>query len=147
LNSQECALDAFAGLLHAHSALTRRLSAQLVDEHGLTISDYEVLIRLYRAPEQRLRGVDLAERVSLSASGITRLLDGLEKAGLVARVACPTDRRAVHAVLTDEGRARLERARESHVAQIEAALTEHLSRDELAQLAELLRKLGGDAGL
>src|SRR5438067_2295591 len=77
------ALEAFASLLRSHSALTRALNAQLVGDHGLTINDYEVMLLLARAPERRLRRVDLAASVLLTASGITRLLDGLERAGYV----------------------------------------------------------------
>ena len=103
LTDQSNAVRAFAALLRAHAAATRRLSAQLLADHGLTISDYEVLLRLARAPDRRLRRVDLAEEVLLTASGITRLLDGLEKTGYVVRGTCDTDRRVVYAVLTDEG--------------------------------------------
>jgi DNA-binding MarR family transcriptional regulator len=94
---------AFAALLRAHAAATRSLSAQLSSDHGLTLSDYEVLLRLARAPERRMRRVDIAEEVLLTASGITRLLDGLEQSGLVERASCSVDRRVVYAVLTDTG--------------------------------------------
>ena len=81
LSEQSLGVRAFVALVRAHSSATRRLSAQLTADHGLTISDYEVLLRLARAPDRRLRRVDLAEQVLLTASGITRLLDGLEQAG------------------------------------------------------------------
>ena len=70
--------SAFAALVRAHAAATRQLSAQLSVDHGLTLSDYEVLLRLARAPDHRMRRVDIAAEVLLTASGITRLLDGLE---------------------------------------------------------------------
>ena len=69
-------------LIGAHAALTRELSAQLVAEHGLTLNEYEVLVLLARAPERAMRRVDLAHEVRLSPSGVTRLLDRLEAAGL-----------------------------------------------------------------
>ena len=70
---------AFAALIRAHAAATRRLSAQLSADHGLTLSDFEVLLRLARASDRRMRRVDIAEQVLLTASGITRWLDGLEQ--------------------------------------------------------------------
>lgn len=148
LSRQSEAVSAFAGLLRAHAALTRELSGQLEADHGLTISDYEVLLRLAQAPEQRLKRVELASSVVLSPSGITRLLDGLEAAGLVERGACTGDRRVVYAVLTEEGRRRFRAASADHLAAIEAALAARLERVEVAQLAGLLERLaaGGDAG-
>ena len=70
------------------SAITRQLSARLEAAHGLTLSDYDVLVQLYYAPERALRRVDLARTVLLTASGITRLLDGLERCGWVEKRAC-----------------------------------------------------------
>jgi len=140
-------VDAFVALLQAHAVATRELSGQLVDDHGLTINDYEVLLRLARAPERRMRRVDLAVRVFLTPSGITRLLDGLERAGYVTRLACPSDRRVAWAVLTDEGLAKVEEASRSHFAQIEELFGRQLDGDELAALAELLSRVGsGEAG-
>ncbi|HYX75545.1 MAG TPA: MarR family winged helix-turn-helix transcriptional regulator, partial [Gaiellaceae bacterium] len=78
-------VQAWAKLLRAHAALTRRFSADLQTTHGLTLNAYEVLLHLAHAPQQRLRRVDLAGSVLLTASGITRLLDGLERAGCVDR--------------------------------------------------------------
>src|SRR5262249_6896228 len=103
---------AFAALVRAHTAATRRLSAQRSADHGLTWSDYEVRLRLARAPERRMRRVDIAQEVLLTASGITRLLDGLEQGGLVERAACASDRRVVYAVLTDSGLEKLREASE-----------------------------------
>src|ERR671935_2178771 len=95
------ALQAWGSLVYSHASLVGALNAQLVAEHGLTINDYEVLLRLARAPERRMRRVDLAESVLLTASGITRLLDGLERDGLVERAQCASDRRVTYAVLTE----------------------------------------------
>ena len=88
LSEQSIAVESFVSLIRASTHATRHLSAQLTADHGLTISDYEVLLRLSRAPERRLRRVDLAEQVLLTASGITRLLDGLERSGYVERASC-----------------------------------------------------------
>ena len=141
LTDQSNGVRAFVSLVRAHAAATRRLSAQLMTDHGLTINDYEVMLRLARAPEQRLRRVDLAAQVLLTASGITRLLDGLEAGGFVGRSACASDRRVVYAVLTEEGRAKLREASTSHVAQIDALFGEAFDERELASVGDLLEKL------
>jgi DNA-binding MarR family transcriptional regulator len=144
LSEQSSGVTAFISLLRAHAALTRDLSAKLTIEHGLTLSDFEVLLRLSRAPERRMRRVDLAEQVLLSASGVTRLLDGLERQGLVERAACSADRRVVYAVLTEAGLERLRAAAETHFAQIDAILDARFDADEMAQLTALLDRLGVD---
>jgi len=134
-------LDAWVRFLRAHAALTRELSAELVAEHGLTINDYEVLLHLARAPEKRMRRVDLADRILLTASGITRLLEGLEGSGLVERVLCADDRRVVYARLTDAGSEKLRQASRTHVVGIESLFTGRFSDDELATLSSLLSRL------
>jgi DNA-binding MarR family transcriptional regulator len=116
-----------------------------VEDHGLTINDYEVLYRLARAPDRRMRRVDLAAEVLLTASGVTRLLDGLERAGLVERASCATDRRVVYAVLTDEGLVKLREASETHVAQIEELFAAHFEEKEVATVADLLERIGTEA--
>ena len=132
----------FAALIRAHAAATRRLSAQLSADHGLTLSDYEVLLRLARASDRRMRRVDIAELVLLTASGITRLLDGLEASGLVERASCASDRRVVYAVLTDDGLSKLREASRSHLAQIDALFRASLDDEELDSLTTLLTRLG-----
>ena len=136
--------DLFVALVRAHAHATRQLSAQLTADHGLTISDYEVLLRLSRAPDRRMRRVDLAEQVLLTASGITRLLDGLERSGYVERGSCDSDRRVVYAVLTDAGLAKLRGASESHVAQIGEYFSSRYDAAELSELTGLLARI--DAG-
>ena len=140
------ALDAWARLLRGHAATRRGLNAQLVADHGLTISGYEALLILAHAEEGQLRRVDLAEHLLLTASGVTRLLDGLEAAGLVERASCDSDRRIVYAVLTDAGRAKLEAASDTHIAGVRAVFEKRFSEAELGQLAELLSRLPGTAG-
>jgi len=134
LSDQSLEVSAFASLLRGYAAATRQLNAQLTADHGLTLSDYEVLLRLGRASERRMRRVDLAEQVFLTPSGITRLLDGLERAGLVERASCDTDRRVVYAVLTDEGLSKLREASASHLAQVEALFGARFDDEELADL-------------
>lgn len=102
-------LATWRAFLRAHSAMLRRISADL-DEAGLPpLPWYDVLAALRDAPEARLRQVELAERVLLSHSGMSRLLDRVEKAGLVERVTCPGDRRSFHVQITAEGEAMLDR--------------------------------------
>jgi DNA-binding MarR family transcriptional regulator len=100
LRSQVLAETAFLRFLRAHAAVTRELSARLENAHGLTLSDLDVLAQLSRADGHRLRRVDLARTVLLTASGITRLLDGLERAGWVEKQHCDTDARVTYAALT-----------------------------------------------
>ena len=141
------AVTSFARLLRVHAALTRELSSRLEAEHGLTINDYEVLLRLATAPDRRLKRVELAASVVLTPSGITRLLDGLEAVGLVERASCASDRRVTYAVLTDEGAERLRAAAGDHFAAIDAVFAERLDGAQTAQLAELLGRLpGGELG-
>jgi DNA-binding MarR family transcriptional regulator len=139
-------VNAWVGLLRAHAALTRELNADLVQQHGLTINDYEVLLHLARADDRRLRRVDLAARLILTASGVTRLLDGLESAGYVEKGRCESDARVTYAVLTDAGLAKLREASETHVRDIRAVFEQRYSRDELRMLAELLGRLPFEVG-
>jgi DNA-binding MarR family transcriptional regulator len=137
------AIDAFVRLVRAHAAVTRQLSAQLSADHGLNISAYEALLHLARAPDSRMRRVDLANGLLLSAGGVTRLLDGLERDGFVARDECASDRRVSYAVLTPAGRAKLREASKSHVRQIRELLGGPYDEDELDQLVALLNRLPG----
>src|SRR5689334_25119136 len=117
--SIETQLDSWVFFLRAHSAITRELSADLQREHGLTLNDYEVLLHLSHAEGGRLRRVDLAERVVLTASGITRLLDGLERGGFVAKETCASDARVSYAKLTPAGVAKLSDAAVTHLRGID----------------------------
>src|SRR6201989_3414529 len=103
LSEQSVAIESFVSLVRASTHATRHLNTQLTADHGLTLSDYEVLLRLARAPDRRMRRVDLAEEVLLTASGITRLLDGLERSGCVEKARCETDARVSYAKLTVKG--------------------------------------------
>jgi DNA-binding MarR family transcriptional regulator len=132
---------AWVRFLRAHAALTRELSARLEAEHGLTMSDFDVLIQLYHAEGHAMRRVDIARQVLLTASGITRLLDGLERCGYVAKKACESDARVSYAVLTDEGLRKIEEARASHQADVDELFGSRLAAKEREQLAELLGRL------
>ena len=111
----------------------RELSSELVAAHGLTINDYEVLLRLSRAEGSRMRRVDLAQEVLLTPSGITRLLEGLERSGFVERVACKEDLRVSYAQLTPAGRTKLRAAGKTHVAGIHRLFLDHFDADERAR--------------
>jgi DNA-binding MarR family transcriptional regulator len=134
-------LTAWLRFLRAHAALTRELSSRLEALHELTLSDFDVLVQLYFAEGRRMRRIDIARSVLLTASGITRLLDGLESCGLVAKDRCESDARVTYAVLTEAGVKKIEAARESHLADIEELFGSQFSAEEREQLAELLGRL------
>jgi DNA-binding MarR family transcriptional regulator len=140
------AFQAWIALLRAHAHTTRLLSGQLDREHGLTIADYEALLHLASAEGRRLRRVDLVDRLLLTPSGVTRLLQGLEEAGLVEKGVCPEDARVTYAVLTDAGRRRLEEASSAHLAAVKGVFEGHYSAPELAELKDLLERLAGEDG-
>jgi DNA-binding MarR family transcriptional regulator len=137
------AVRAWTRLLRAHASTTRLLSASLQAEHGLTINDYEALYVLSRAEGRRMRRVDLSRRLLLTPSGVTRLLEGLERAGLVERASCTEDLRVTYAQLTDAGAAKLEAASCAHVGSIRTLFEEHFSPEEIEALAAALGKLPG----
>jgi DNA-binding MarR family transcriptional regulator len=142
----QASVAAFSRLLRAYSSLTRELSARLITDHGLTINDYEALLHLSHAEEGSLRRIDLAERLMLTPSGVTRLLDGLEREGWVSKRQCESDARVTYAVLTDEGREHLEAAGRTHVEQIREIFEERFSGGELETLSDLLGRLPGAGG-
>jgi DNA-binding MarR family transcriptional regulator len=137
------AVRAWTRLLRAHASTTRLLSASLQAEHGLTINDYEALYVLSRAEGRRMRRVDLAHRLLLTPSGVTRLLEGLERCGFVERATCDSDLRVTYAQLTDAGAEKLETASCGHVGSIRALFEEHFSPEEIEALAAALAKLPG----
>ncbi|MDX6470259.1 MAG: hypothetical protein QOF75_2062 [Gaiellaceae bacterium] len=134
----------WALLLRVHAAATRCMSDRLRAEHGLSINDFETLAALADAPGRRLRRVDLAQKLLLTASGVTRLLDGLRDAGLVERTGTDADQRVAYAQLTSAGAAVLDAASPDYAAGIHA-LESQLSEAELAQLGDLLGKLALEA--
>lgn len=128
-------LGAWRNFLRVHSQLTRALDAELSAAHGLPLSSYEVLLFLNDAPDGRLRMAQLADSVLLSPSGLTRLVDRLERAGLVRRESCPTDRRGFEAVITDDGRAAFAEARPTHLSGVRRRFLEHFSTEDMRTLA------------
>jgi len=107
----------------------------------LTNGDYEVLVRLSEAENERLRMCDLATVLLLSPSGLTRRLDGLVTTGLVERVASPSDRRVMFAALTPAGQAKLAEAAPDHVASVRKRFFKSLNRDQVESLAEIFETI------
>ncbi len=141
VSPRQARLETWVRFLRAHAAITRQLNADLIASHELTLSDYEVLLHLADAPERALRRIDLADRVLLTPSGITRLLNGLECAGFVERGDCASDGRVVYARLTEAGLEKLREASATHLAGVGALFTERFSTEELEQLGWLLARL------
>jgi DNA-binding MarR family transcriptional regulator len=138
-------LDAWQRLLRANCVFMRQLDAELQAEHGMTISDYDVLVSLRDAPDGHLRMSDLSKRTMLTRSGMTRLVQGLERDGIVERLECPSDARVSWVRLSDSGRERLDAARATHHAGIRRVFADHLEDAEAEQLAELLGRIPGVA--
>ncbi len=127
--------------LRAHTHTMRELERELLAETGMPIGWYDVLLQLAEAPERRLRMAELADRVLLSRSGLTRLIDRLQAEGLVRREPSPDDARGTYTVLTEEGMARLRKAAPVHLAGINANWLAHFTDDELRELGDLLRRV------
>jgi DNA-binding MarR family transcriptional regulator len=134
-------LGAWRGLLRVHSALVKALDAELLAGHDLPLTSYEVLINLQAAPDRRRRMAELAEGVLLSRSGMTRLVDRLEREGLLERDACVSDGRGTFAVLTDKGEALLAQARRTHLDGVRARFLRHFTEQELEALGELWNRV------
>jgi DNA-binding MarR family transcriptional regulator len=135
------ALAAWRGFLRVHSALTKQLDAELVAAHGLSLSSYEVLLFLADSPEGHVRMSDLADSVLLSRSGLTRLVDRLERDGLVRRESCPSDLRGFNALITDEGRELFAAARRTHLAGVRKRFLDLFTPEEHRTLAGLWERL------
>ncbi len=136
-----CELSAWRGLLRVHASMVKALDAQLEAEHGLPLSSYEVLLHLADADRCRMRMHDVASSVLLSRSGLTRLVDRLERDGYVERVSCSDDARGAFACLTDRGRAKLAEARATHLAGVRRLFLAHFSDGELETLSGFWSRL------
>jgi DNA-binding MarR family transcriptional regulator len=132
--------DAWRGMLRLHATVTRELERRLLAERGMSLSHYGVLITLVAAPNRRLRMSEIAERRLTHPSGITRVVDQLEKQGLVAREVDPSDGRSFHAVLTSDGVERLREAQVTHHAVARELYLGRLSERDAKQLAGLFEK-------
>ena len=134
-------LAAWVAFLRSHAAVTRQLNVELLNAHGLTLNDYEVMLLIDHSENGLMRRVDLAQSVLLTASGITRLLDGLECAGFVEKAHCASDARVTYAKLTDAGRQKLHAASDTHLAGVQEVFHSPYSDAELTTLEELLSRL------
>ena len=137
----EPGMVAWRSFLQAHAAIIRRLEDELLGEQSVSLADFDVLAQLASAPEHRLRMSELADRALLSRSGMTRRVDRLESAGLVAREGCPSDRRGAFAVLTVEGVRQLRTALPTHLRGIDRHFLDLLQPDEVACLSTVMGRL------
>lgn len=136
-------LRAWQALLHAHHHVTAALDRDLQTKHDLSFSEYDVLLRLARAPTRALRMTQLAERVLLSPSGLTRLVDRLMAKRLVTRERDSTDARGASARLSDEGMVQLRKAVRTHLGGIREQFTGRLSEVQLRNVASALERIVG----
>jgi DNA-binding MarR family transcriptional regulator len=143
LRPQSIELDTFARLARAHAVLRRELAAEVLTPRGLTMADFDALLNLSRAEDNRLRRVDLVEALMLTPSGVTRLLEGLQEDGLVENVHCDDDARVTWARLTEEGIETLECVGATYAKRLQELFDGVLDADELTRLSELLEKLPG----
>jgi DNA-binding MarR family transcriptional regulator len=143
LTAQPIELSAFARLMRAHTVLKRELEAEVLTPRGLTFNDFEAMLHLGRADDNRLRRIDLAELLMLSPSGVTRLLDGLVESGMIENVHCADDARVTWAKLTAEGVSTLECVGVNHTKVMRSLFQGSLDEAEVEQLSELLGKLPG----
>lgn len=134
-------IEAWGMLIETHNELHNALQRNLDVEAGMPVGWLSVLIRLARSPDERLRMTVLARDMTMSTSGLTRLIDRMEADGVVRRQACSEDRRGLLAVLTDKGRSVLGSAAPCHVADLERLLDGALDDGELATLTDLLRRV------
>jgi len=139
LSDREAA--AWVGFVRTYAEVVRDLDATLTEQHGLPLSSFEVLMRLSRADGGQQRMSDLADAVWLSRSGVTRLIDRLQREGLVERRACASDARGAYAVITAAGRARLDEACGTHMADVRARFLSHFDESEQEQLAGFWARL------
>jgi DNA-binding MarR family transcriptional regulator len=134
-------LGAWRGMLRVHAELTKALDAELNEAHGLPLSSYEVLLFIADEPEGRMRMSELADSVLLSRSGLTRLVDRLERAGLLVRVQCDEDARGYFAQITPAGREAFDEARRTHLEGVRRLFLSRFSREELRELGELWERV------
>ena len=139
-NLDDPRFTAFGLFAEAYAGLTARFAAQL-EEHRLSAVEFEVLLRLARSPGRRLRMTDLAGQTSLSTSGVTRVVDRMDRDGLVRREACPSDRRSSYAVITEAGRVRLDEVLPGHLALVQQWFIGQLTPEQLADMLDSLRTI------
>lgn len=138
---RDCELAAWHGMLTLYSRIMRDLDRDLMAAHQISVREFDVLITLANAPDRRLRMSELAEQVMLTPSGLSRLVDRLERGRLVERRAYQADARSIHAILSEAGAERLDEARTTHNAVIRAHFTDHLTPEGLCRLGALWQSI------
>ena len=133
--------DTWGALLKVHAALVPRLDRELQETHGLPLTWYDVLLELNAAPERRLTMGQLGAVVAVSRTRVSRVVDELVRAGLVAREPNPDDGRSAYATLTPTGRAALRKAAPAYLAAVQRDFADHLTAHEAEVLAGALRKV------
>ena len=141
LRASDWRVGVWRSFLRAHAAVVRELERELAAEAGMPLGWYDVLLQLVEAPGHRLRMAELADRVLLSRSGLTRLVDRLQAEGLVRREPSTDDARGTYTVLTDAGLARLRGAAPVHLAGVRRHWLAHFTDDELRTLDALLSRI------
>jgi DNA-binding MarR family transcriptional regulator len=136
-------MRAWQALLHAHRGVNRKLDSELRRDHGISLADYDVLLRLANAPDGRLRMTELATRVLVSPSTLTRRVDGLVRDGLVERRRLEGDSRVMLALMTKAGRGLLRRAAVTHLKGIRQHFSGRLSGKQLKAVASALEVIAG----
>ncbi len=139
--SEPAGIEAWRSFLTAHARITRRLDDELQAAHGLSLAEYDALLQVATTPGRRIRMNVLAERVILSRSGITRLVDRLEAQGCLERIACETDARGQEALLTPVGLDRLRAAAQTHLEGVHRYFLDRLDDTELAALEASLGRV------
>jgi DNA-binding MarR family transcriptional regulator len=134
-------LRAWRGLLRAYGCLAKRLDAELERAHRLPMTSFEVLERLHESARGRMRMCELAEQAQLSRSGLTRLVDRLQREGLLERCSCEHDARGSYACLTPSGYERLDEARLTHLAVVREHFFSRFSEGELSALADMCARV------
>ena len=134
-------LAIFGSFLRAHQQVAEALNKSLMDERGISLSWYDVLLQLSTATDGRLRLQDLADKVLYSRSGLTRLIDRMEKAGLVMRQPCSHDKRGTWAVMTDKGWHEFRRAAPTHLRGIESEFFSRLTDEEARSVGKAMRRI------
>lgn len=141
LEPRSAAVQAWRRLIAASSRLMGELDAEMREQHNFTLGEFDVLVNIENAPEGRRRMCDLAGAILLSASGLSRRVDRLERAGLVVRERGTTDGRNVEVELTPEGKSFMQKVRATHLAGVKERFASHFSEAELETLCDLLGRL------
>jgi DNA-binding MarR family transcriptional regulator len=146
LSARDARIEPWRAFLQAHARITRRLDEELRAEHDLSLAEYDALLTIADAPERRIRMRQLADRVILSKSGVTRLIDRLVLDGLVQRDACLSDARGAEAVLTPAGLDRLRRASRTHLRGVDEHFLAALDPGDLAAIQRVMQAVADRAG-